>query len=649
MGLIVVCIPALALAIRFNKKIEETLAVSFMMIMLLLYFPGLFMKLTSGFIIALIFSGFCAIYIAFKLVTGKGVLKDAFTGWGTLAVLIYIAFFGYYSFHRDFSHPDELYCWGLMAKNFFYYDEMFADASTVLGEGQPPLMPLLNFFFSKVAMSFKDSTCYFAQNMFTISLLVPVFAHVRFRNNSARFILLVLMLPSLMVLSGLEAFVYVLGDMVIAAALCFFIMQISAFVRTDDHYYYFSGILCLASMCLIKRMGPVFASILLFIAVPMMIRRNVTYIRELSGMMVIVALVTLSWLGFSQYTCMPVFMLACGLAIAFVLRRLETVSERYRDAAYLGLMGIMVCALGGYMILFLGRRGGYAYAVMARFMEDQFRFSMEDGYLCLPYGMFAILCILAALILRRRHKTTPISLASGEPTAGQKPDTEYIDHINCFVWISMAMIAYALIMLYVHIWQIGPSNDNLEGLIPRYMIPWEILAVFFLIYVFIVRQANIRAEWMLLGLIGLICVSDTGELYRQLFAKHQCIGYTALSDAGIELNSGDLVYFIDEQNYFSYTDREFYYCMWPAKTNFIDQIFMGNNGRVEFTADELKQMIVSEQYLEVPYDYLYLQTIDDDFADRYGELFEDPADIQPGSAYYVITDGRDLTLKPVRE
>ena len=89
--------------------------------------------------------------------------------------------------------------------------------------------------------------------------------------------------------------------------------------------------------------------------------------------------------------------------------------------------------------------------------------------------------------------------------------------------------------------------------------------------------------------------------------------------------------------------------MWPAKTNFIDQIFMGNAGRVEFSAGELEQMVASDQYLGIPYNYLYLQTIDDDFADRYGELFEDPADIAAGHAYYVILNGNGARFRLIAD
>ena len=56
-------------------------------------------------------------------------------------------------------------------------------------------------------------------------------------------------------------------------------------------------------------------------------------------------------------------------------------------------------------------------------------------------------------------------------------------------------------------------------------------------------------------------------------------------------------------------------------------------------------MIKSDQYLEKPYDYLYLQTIDEDFADRYGVLFENPDEILPGHAYLIEINGDDVRFR----
>ncbi len=637
MGILTALIPAAAIAVRFNKKIEETMAPATMIILLIIYLPGLWTVLTFGYAVGLAVIAGSAVYCAYVLFRNRQRLIDSLATWGMAAFVIYAAFFAYYSLHRDFSHPDELYCWGLMAKNYYYYDSMFSPLSTALSADQTPLMPILGYFSAKSWIGFSDSACYFGQDIFTISLLLPVFAHVRSKINAPVFLLVTAAIPSLFVISGLEAFRYVLGDMVIAGTICFFVINIVRYAETDEHYYYVTALISLCSMCLTKRLGPVYASLCVFMAVPICIRSSVMRIRELSGLMAAISIVTFSWFGISVYDLVPIAGLLGGVALYWGIGRLGRVSGRYREAFTVAIALGIIGVIFGFMILVLGR-SSYGYAVMARFMQDLFKVTTEDGYICLSYGLYTVIAFVMALTFRYLGRARTWGF-TGEEAAGNE---------TLFAWTGIAMAVFSLFMLTMHIWQIGPMNDNMEGLIPRYMIPWEILTVFLVAYAFLRHVEEIKLIPLVIGVLAIMLVSDSGELYRQMFAKHQCVGYYALSDAGITLEAGDMVYFIDEQNYFTYSDREFYYRSWPARTNFIDQIFMGNNGRVQFTAEELERMIASDQYLEIPYDYLYLQTIDDDFADRYASLFENPYDIAPGSAYYVFVDGDHVRLRSVK-
>ena len=632
MGIILVAFPAAALALRFDKKIEETLAPSFIALMLAIYLPGLFFDLTPGFIIAIAISAASLIYVLYMTLIKKIDIRSRLFTWGALAFLVYTVFFAYYSFHRDFSHPDELYCWGLMCKNYYHYDNIRASLSTALSSDQPPLMPILGYFFARTWTDFSDGICQFGQNLFTISFLIPIFAYIKSRINASRFTIITGMLLSVMALSGMESYYLFLGDKVIAAGLCFFILFMWRYHETRDDFYYLAAILDLAALCLTKRMGAVFAAMLIFTVIPVFMGNRIKGLIRVCIMAFAASVVTLSWFGVSIYDVMPWAALIGGVILYYLFGWLGNV-KKHRELIHIAAIVTVIGAVMGYMVILLGS-DAYSYSVMARFMQDIITISTENGYICLSYGLYVIIAFGAALLIRQRR----ILKASGEvgdPT---------IEEVSLF-WIAIAMVMYALLMLYFHIWQIGPMNGYLEGLIDRYMIPWEILVVYALLIVFFIKNEKNDLFYMFIVLVIILCVSDSREMYRQLFAKHRCIGYTALSDAGIELTPDDLVYFIDEDNYFTYSDREFYYRMWPAKTNFVDQIFMGNSGRVEFSADELAQMIKSDQYLEKPYDYLYLQTIDEDFADRYGVLFENPDEILPGHAYLIEINGDDVRFR----
>ncbi|MCR4596774.1 MAG: hypothetical protein K5673_08320 [Lachnospiraceae bacterium] len=431
----------------------------------------------------------------------------------------------------------------------------------------------------------------------------------------------------------MEGYRFIICDMLLAAELCFFVINAIAFMKDEDHYFYYSSMLAsVLAMCLTKRAGVLFAGIAVFIVTGMMMNKDYKNIRELVVLVIASSAITFTWFGAGEYTFIPVVMFIPALMLKLYLGWRITLSDSYRSL--IDIICVCVCGAGlaGFMFLFLAR-SAYAYDVLARFMKDLFSITWgnEDttGYLCLSYGFFVLASFIMMMVIR-----------------GRDGDSVYA---SFFGHLSIGMIIYSLIMLYVHITSIGPFNENRESLIPRYMIPWEILVVFLVFYYFLVRREEASTISILIGLVIILLISDSGTFLQGLFARHRCIGYHAFEDAGITLESGDMVYYIDEQPYFNYSDREFYYHIAPAKSNFIDQIFFGNNGRVQMNCEELARDMADDRYLHVPYDYLYLQSFDDDFAERYGSLFEDESDIASGRVYRITLYENSVQLQLIQQ
>ncbi len=620
-----------AMAVRFHKKIEETIAPGALILMLVMYICGRWFSIMPGFVIALGVVGLALVYCLYKFISDRALVCSSVFTWGGLAFLIYLLFFAYYAFHRDFSHPDELYCWGLMAREYYMYHDMFSSLATSMSGDAPPLMPLWNCLSSMMWFRFSDSICYFGQNMFVISLMLPVFAHIRKKDfGIADFSITMSILPLILVLSGMDGFKYIICDMLLAAELCFFMTSAISFLKTTDYYYYFSMLLSVFAFCLTKRSGVLFAGVAIMIVTGVFMNESYRHIRELVCLTLLAVLSTFSWYGMDRYMFIPIVMFLLAMIIYFALRRHGDVSDRFRPY----VTGVYICIVAVCTAVYIFRiliEDAYGYDVMARFMKDLFSISVggEDttGYICLSYGFFILISLFAAVLISRTGCTS--------------------FYVRLFCDMGIGLILYAFVMLYAHIMDIGPVNNHRESLFPRYMIPWEILVVFMLVYVFVIEREQTSTVVMMVALVIILTVSDSGTLLQGLFAKHRCIGFTAFDDAGVILGPDDMVYYIDEQPYFNYSDREFYNHIAPAKSNFIDQIFFGNNGRIQMNCEELAMDMADDRYLHVPYDYLYLQSFDDDFADRYGILFENPSEIEAGRVYQITIDGNDLKIKTV--
>lgn len=629
MGLLGAGILGTAIGIKFNKKIEETYAVAAILIILAIYFPALFFSFTPGIVISLVAIGISFIYILFKLFTDRMAIKKTLFTWGGLALFAYFCFFVYYAYHRDFNHPDEFYCWGLMAKGYYRYNELFSEFKTAISGEQPPLLPIWNFFNAKLWTGFSDSICYLAQDFLVVSMLTSVFAHIKCKMTAPKFCVIAGCLPLLLVLSGMEGFDYVLVDGAIAAALCFFVLNVLSYVRSGDRYYYVASVLSLLAITLTKRVGPIFVGLMIFIVSSVFIRQK-KYI-ELVGYAFLSAIVSYSWFGIGfkkvhlaiTMAIIPLAFLVGAAIFYFVIKMILKVPAKYREGV------VVLCVFGMFAVLLLGTikymgTDGYAYGVLARFCDDFIDITVKDGYIKLSYGIFMIMAVGLAAYNHVHKKDAVI---------------RDISFLTVF-----AMTAYALAMLYLHIFSIGPLNSYIEGLVPRYMIPWEIMVAFLYCYEFVVDNEKITFVKCLAVFMVIAVISNSSEFFRGLFYKHQAQEYKEFAKAGIELQAGDMIYFVDEEATYGYADREFFYNAFPARSNYIYTIFEGTLEELEIPADEFRKELLEQ------YNYLYLQTCTEGFIERYADLFGGEDKVLQGSAYYVVPDSGDgVILKKIEK
>jgi hypothetical protein len=123
------------------------------------------------------------------------------------------------------------------------------------------------------------------------------------------------------------------------------------------------------------------------------------------------------------------------------------------------------------------------------------------------------------------------------------------------------------------------------------------------------------------------------------YFKRHTEDYAAVTNSNVALNSDDMIYYIDEEYTYGYANREFYYCAFPAKTNFIYNVIGGEDlGRIEMTCEEF-----SDKLYET-YDYVYIQSYSEDFIDRYGQLFKNSKEIKEKCLYTVEKNSGDARL-----
>lgn len=622
MGVIAAAVVGGAIACKFNKKIEETLALAMIILTSIIYVIGLNFSLLMGVYFDVVLVVASLIYLITTVVKDRTKAKHVFITWGALAFILYFFVIALYSYNRGYDHPDDFYCWGLMIKGFYEFKDMFSDLSSAITAGQPPFMCLWDYFNVELSGGYSEFVCFVSHNMFVMSLVLPFFAHINEKLNAKRFVVMMAVLPCLFVLSGLEGFRTILMDGALAAFVIFIILNVIKYIQTSEKYYYVASLLAIAAICLVKRMGVVFAGLSILIATITLLKKKEKAHYEIVGYVLMATLSTFSWVQFNYYIAIPLVCTVIAVLIVGLIKIAKKMSSKVRDI-YVASM-----AFGGAIVIYLVtlfrfRGNGYAFIVLARFMESFCSLSFENSYIKLSYGLYLLIGISLVLILHRKVKDNGLKYVA--------------------IGVIFSMIVYALIMLITHISTIGPGNFYKESLIERYMIPWEIVVVFAVIYSLLLYYDKLNLVTMITVLIVVLLISDSGTMLWGFYFKRHTEDYSAVTDSNISLDSDDMIYYIDEEYTYGYANREFYYCVFPAKTNFIYNVIGGEDlGRIEMTYEEFSEKI------DETYDYVYIQSYNEDFIDRYGKLFNKDDDIEEKCLYEINRDNNKLKLIKVK-
>ncbi len=178
--LVLLTLAALAAGYLFSRKLEDTLPVVMLSVMLLLYAFYTFNLLRAGricVIAALAALPAAAVYRMIRKRDFGKFLKDIVFTPQTALYLGLIVLFCFLSQGKLVGIWDELRLWGSLPKALHAYGTLqFGEdaAIYVYSQSYPPAVPLLGYFFTSFSPMFSESALYFARAYFGLSLLLPL-------------------------------------------------------------------------------------------------------------------------------------------------------------------------------------------------------------------------------------------------------------------------------------------------------------------------------------------------------------------------------------------------------------------------------------------------------------------------------------------
>ena len=178
-----------------NKKIDITIPISVMLIVLIIYPFGFFNRLDIGVYVVEIISAISLIYLIYrfiKSIKNKNVL-DFFKNLFTPGLVVYVLFYLYFIYinrNRLFSSWDEFSHWGLIVKNMFIYNSYGTNPETIVSfRDYPPFTAIFEFFSQKVVNTYSEGRIIVAMNLLYVSMMLPIFKNIEWKKGLSKLLI----------------------------------------------------------------------------------------------------------------------------------------------------------------------------------------------------------------------------------------------------------------------------------------------------------------------------------------------------------------------------------------------------------------------------------------------------------------------------
>ena len=182
---------ATMLSITFEKRIEETMPISTVGIVLIIFLAGLLDNLKIGAIIVQILTIIQLIFILITILKkDKDGIKEILGRILTPGLLIYTLLFivnVIINQGRIFEDYDEFNHWAVIIKNMFIYNTYGTNPETIVRFNEyPPFTAVFQYLFLAVQKVYSEDTVIIAQNVLYLSIIIPITKKIKWDKSALK-------------------------------------------------------------------------------------------------------------------------------------------------------------------------------------------------------------------------------------------------------------------------------------------------------------------------------------------------------------------------------------------------------------------------------------------------------------------------------
>ena len=575
---------ALALAVQFGRRLEQTFAPALFIGILVMYLFGLAGPLLWSLGAVSLLGGAAGVWLVVQAVRRKQLFVHRWLTPGAVVLVGMVFFIAWMQAGRLAIGNDEFSHWAYTVKIMTNHDQLSVWHASEAGFGEyPPALALLEYLFVRLTPGFTEGYLYRAMMLFQVSLLLPVLSRFGWKRLGGA-------------LAGFA------GVFLLPLA---FYGQFYSDLCVDGTLALLFAYLLYAWLSTRRLQG--------FVTLQLSLGTAVLVLTKESGVIfALAALAFVAWDGLrlARAGGQPGAVRQCAVQLAFPAAAL--VLARLSWGIVVAMQGLTAGGSGNTLERLLALAGPWPEKwtlTLSAFLEHLFLPVKNESVLPLSPVAWLVLGITAVWALRR-------VLPRLEPSLRRLS-----------LGLAAGFAVYSIGLLYLYFFQFSDYEATRVASLERYLGSWLLAAA-------LLVMPGTSAE------IQRLVAPAKGAAQEQ----QQRAAYFTPQSFPMEWGENDKLYFVAEDTA-SYEVLCAHYSFYPqaidssAGYNFNTEGDWAAAWANEVSAEQWAETLTDEGYT-----YVYLYQISPSFAGKYSELFADPTDIVGGALYAVQTaeDGVQL-------
>ena len=622
---------ASAIAELTKEKIDKTIPIAVMGIILIIYVFGLFNVLNIGVLSVGIVAGISMGYLIYSVIWNfkKKNIKEFFRRIFTPGIIIYILFWIIFLFinkRRLLSSWDEFSHWGLIVKNMFVFNTYGTNPETmVLFRGYPPFTAVFEYFFLAIKNSICEGEIIIAMNVLYVSMVLPLLSNIEWNKNLKKSILVVPLLFVMPLLLFKDFYTTIYVDAILGIFMTYLLYIY--FCEENKYIKYISMCLGLISLPLIKAAGSglaIFAIIIVLLDIILQENKEKNSKKTKEKIIFIITLILCFLIGKHSWS---------------IHLKLTNMSEAWNTSKV---------TLENIVVLLTGNGENYYYDVIKNFITKFFKEPVELSFgsitnfqLLIVYWIYTI--FIGYLLKKREEKN-------------------FRRFKNATVILSILYIIYLISLLILYIFTFSEYEATNLASYSRYSFIFA-NGMFAFNTCFMIKwfEKEKTSKNTIIIIILIIClmapiktienliINNETEVQVTIASRKQ---YADICKYASKINVGSKIFYIScgskgidvhisrflliTKQYKRIVSTPFGW--WSLGT----PRFSGDIWSVDVTKECFSQYLEEKQI-----DYVYIFKADEIFKEKYGSLFEKLDDIKDKTMYKIENNGNNLILKEV--